>query len=197
LNETSFHPAVCTAIEYFADPGLSLQQIAERRGISRQAVHKQVDQVRKFLQGYGQPPPRPPQTAEIEHLRDELGRRDQLVADLRRQLIIKTALLCLANWLVERIQKFFPKFTLNRFEPYEKKQLLDLAASFQRAGGTLTAFCKAIGKTPATLARWRELYEKYGIGGLKDKTTRPHHCGGRIPIWLKEQILMLFRRFPQ
>lgn len=188
------HPAVLPAISYLAAPGLGLQHFADQLGISRQAFHKQVQNISKYLTSYGQPPAIDP---ELGRLRSEVERLSGLVAKLRRQLIIAGAFIFLLKCFKDRVIKFFPKYDVKRFKPWEKKHLLDLAQRFIRAGGSLKDFCKAIGKSHATFADWQKKYEKYGMAGLADKTTRPKHFTNRIPMWVRNLLLDLFLRFPQ
>jgi hypothetical protein len=64
-------------------------------------------------------------------------------------------------------------------------------------GGKVKDFAAPIGFSPQTLTRWQALYDKYGISGLADKTTRPKNFGHKVPLWVKEQLLSLFLKFPR
>jgi hypothetical protein len=57
-------------------------------------------------------------------------------------------------------------------------------------------YCKAIGKCPTTLRDWLDAFEKDGMTGLHDKTSRPHHFSNKIPVWLKDDLIRLFKKFP-
>ena len=189
-----FHPAVLPAISYLAEPELGLQHFAAKLGISRQAFHKQVQNIATHLSGYGKPREA---NSELELVQSEVKRLTALVTKLRRQLIIANTIVYLLKCFKERIVAFFPKYEVKRFKPWEKKHLLDLAQRFIRAGGTLKEFCKAIGKSHETFVNWQKRFEKYGMAGLADKTTRPKHFSNRIPGWVRNLLLDLFLRFPQ
>jgi transposase InsO family protein len=96
-----------------------------------------------------------------------------------------------------KITKFFPTFKLTRFDAWEKKHILDMSLKFKKCEGGLIEFCKAIGKSYDTIHGWQTAYDRYGIAGLYDKKTRQYHFSCKIPKWLKEQLLILFLRFPQ
>jgi hypothetical protein len=55
-------------------------------------------------------------------------------------------------------------------------------------GGKVKDFAAPIGFSPQTLTRWQALYDKYGISGLADKTTRPKNFGHKVPLWVKERL---------
>ena len=188
------HPAVLAAIPYLANTELGLQHFAKKHGVSKQAFHKQVKKVTEHLKEYGKPPTTDPLIAE---LKKEVERLSNLTATLRRQLIISNVTAFLLNCFKERVLGFFPKYELKRFKPLEKKYILDMAEKFSRAGGGLKEFCKAIGKSHETINDWRKRFERHGIAGLADKTTRPKHFSNKIPGWVKNQLIDLFLRFPQ
>lgn len=194
---TSFSPAVQTTMIHLVDPSLSLAALGRRFGISKQAARKRIDCGMRLLRERTSNEQIESYKEELRCLKEELAKRDSLIARLRRQLCLQTAIIFMHNCFKERVQRFFPVFDLKRFAPYEKKHLLDILAKFQKAGGSLRDYCKGIEKSEETISRWLEAYKKYGLAGLKDKTTRPKNFSNRMPLWLKEQLLILFLRFPE
>jgi len=189
-----FHPAIETAILYHGNPSTSMQDLADRFSISKQAISKRVKKAEAFFRTFEATVEEDPET---QRLRKENQRLQGIITELRLQLIIFATLKFLANCLKERIERFFPRFRLTRFKPREKKYILDMCRKFQRAGGLLKVFCKAIGKSPETINNWQRAYDKHGMAGLCDKPTRPHHFSNKIPPWLMKQLTILFLRFPK
>lgn len=181
---------------HFANPDLSLSKIGEKFGISKQAVAKRIDLGTAFFVSFGNPT----EFLEAKDLmaaRREISRLKGLVRLLQIQLAVYAALHFILKCFEEAVHRYFPNFKLRRFSAFQKKRLIDYAQKYQSLGGTLKDFCKAIGKCPATLRDWIKAYEKYGMAGLHDKSSRPHHFSNKIPLWLKEQLLILFKKFPQ
>ena len=170
-----------------------MQYFATKNCISKQALHKHVKKLREHLKLFNKKPDVSPELAEAQ---GEIKRQNELISHLRRQLIISSSLIFLLKIFKERIKEFIPAFKVTRYRPLEKWQLLLKYRQFIRAGGGKKAFCEAIGKSPNTLSNWQKRYDKYGLGGLADKTSRPQHYGHKIPRWVKEQLLLLFLRFP-
>lgn len=192
-----FHPDIKTAIHYFACPQISLRDLGAEFDISKQAAAKRLNKAREFLLTYQAKTQSMPENSTILRLEAENKHLQELVQHLRRQLIVTTTTSTVLTWFKEKVTKFFPKMKLNRFEAYQKKYLLDMCNKFLKAGGSLKDFCKAIGKSHETISRWQKAYEKYGMAGLHDKKTRPRHFARRIPLWLREQLLILFIRHPK
>jgi transposase len=186
-----------TAIIYFARPDLSLQDIANESIITKQAAFKRVKAAREYFQDYAQKSLSGPPDPKLAELEAENARLNGLVEHLRRQLIVHATMLALLSWFQQMVARFFPKMKLSRFEAWQNKYLLDMCEKFQRAGGTVKELCQAIGKSHDTISRWRKAYEKYGMAGLTDKTSRPHHFSRKIPRWLKNELLILFLRHPR
>lgn len=76
-------------------------------------------------------------------------------------------------------------------------QILDWLAKYKREGGLIKNFAQQIGRSPETLARWQEAYDKFGLAGLADKSTRPKHFGNKVPLFVKNQLVLLFPQFPR
>lgn len=188
-----FHPAIQTVILYFAASRPSMQAIADMQGISAEAVRKRIAQARLHLLTFGIPPASDPAVSELTAKVEVL---EQLVAHLRRQLILNKTSVFILEAFKEFVLKFFPTLKLSRFSPNQKKYLLDMLSKFQRAGGKIKDFCAAIGKSPDTLREWQKRYEKYGMAGLYDKKTRPKYFSTKLPLWLREQLIALFLRYP-
>ena len=95
-----FHPAVLAAIPYLATPEKGLQHFADKLGISKQALHKQVKKVSGHLEAFGKPASVDPALLELQ---TEVNRLNELVAKLRRQLIIANTIIYLLKCFKERI----------------------------------------------------------------------------------------------
>lgn len=134
-----FHPAVLPAISYLAAPELGLQHFADKLGISRQAFHKQVKNITKYLISYGQPPATDP---ELVRLRAEVGRLSGLVTKLRRQLIIAGAIIYLLKCFKDRVIGFFPKYDVKRFKPWEKSIFLIWPSGLSELAAVSRSFAK-------------------------------------------------------
>ena len=197
MNRLSPFPSYVQAtILYLATPDLSFADIGKRLGISRQAAHKQVKIGKISLEELSNNKKLIEANNQIKNLQDSLQKQTSLISHLRRRLILQSVIIFLLKCFKERVKKFFPKFEVKRFEPFEKKYILDMWTKFQRGEGKLRDFCKNIQKSEETIKSWIQSYEKHGMAGLKDKTTRPRNFSNKIPLWLKEQLLILFIRFP-
>ena len=97
----------------------------------------------------------------------------------------------------EQVLKILPRFRITRLPPLEKKAVLDALEKFKAAGGLIKDFAKAIERSPATLAAWQAAYDKYGLPGLADKSTKPKNFGNRVPLWIKKHLVALFIQFPR
>lgn len=187
------HPAIQTAIRYFSTSPTSLQAVAAEFGITKQAASKRIERVRQYLLAFDQPKPEDPRIAELE---DQLARANELIRKLRLRLVICRTLLFLSEAFKEMVLKFFPKLKLTRLGPYQKKYLLDMLQKYVRYGGKARDFCKQIDKSPDTLRNWQANYDRYGMAGLIDKKSRPRYFSKKLPLWLRQQILALFIRYP-
>lgn len=186
-------------IRRFADPALTYEKLGQERGISKQAVQKQAAAAMQYLETYT------PRSATPKEIPDEsaepacqnCSRLEQLNSHLKRQLTLASATEQLLRFFRQKVLKLFPHFKADRLPALEKKHLLDKLEKFQKEGGLIKDFAKAIQRSAETLARWRELYEKHGMAGLEDKTTRPKGFGNKLPAFIKEQLVLLFLQFPQ
>jgi len=188
-----FHPTISTAILYFAMPKRSLQAVAQLEGVSKQAVSKRIALATPYFKAFLSIPPIDPR---IKELSIALERERHINEHLRRQLTLCRTLLYLAVAFKEMALKFFPTLKLSRLSALQKKYLLDMLDRFQRLGGKMKDFCKTIDKSPDTLREWQLRYEKYGMAGLHDKKTRPKHFSNKLPLWLRQQLISLFLRYP-
>lgn len=196
MTLASFHPAIQTSILHFANPETSFAEMGRQMGISRQAVAKQVKLGANFFSSYGTPTVFPEKT-ELETSNKEIIRLNHLISVLRLQLVLHTATIFLLTMFKESVQKFFPRFKFRRLSAIQKKRIIDYWVKFEGLGGTMKDFCKTIERSPDTLRKWLLAYQKYGMAGLHDKKTRPHHFSNKIPIWLRDQLATLFKKFPQ
>jgi predicted DNA-binding protein YlxM (UPF0122 family) len=195
MTVSTFHPAIQTSILHYANPSLSFADIGEKLGISKQAVAKRIGLGTAFLLSFGQPMEFP-QSKELVELREEVSRLKNLVRLLQLQLVVYAALNFMHQSFEEALQRYFPNFKLRRLSAYQKKRLIDYWLKYQRLGGTMKDYCNAIKKSPATLRDWLQSFKMHGIAGLQDRTSRPHHFSNKIPVWLKDQLLILFKKFP-
>jgi transposase/predicted DNA-binding protein YlxM (UPF0122 family) len=196
MNIATLHPAIQTSIMHFADPSLSFADIGEKFGISKQAVAKRINLGTAFFLSFGVTVEFP-QAKELADLQAEVFRLRSLVKLLQIQLVVYAALHFILKCFEEGVHRYFPNFKFRRFSALQKKQILEYWSKYQRLGGTMKDYCKAIGKCPSTLRDWLKAYEKYGLAGLQDKSSRPHHFSNKIPTWLKDQLRIHFKKFPQ
>jgi len=195
MNLSCFHSAIQTSIYHFAHPELSLADIGGKFGISKQATAKRVAIGTRYFANFGAVPIFP-ESAEFENFKKENERLKNLVKMLRLQLALQSAIIFLLDCFKEAVHKFFPHFTLSRLSAFQKKRVIDFWFKYSSLGGNLKDFCKAISRSPETLRKWLKAYEEQGLSGLYDKTTRPQHFGNSIPLWLRDQLVILFKKFP-
>lgn len=196
MSIATFHPAIQSAIIYFSNPDLSLADVGERFGISKQGAAKRIELGRAHFAAFGAAVVFP-ERAELERAREEIDRLNELVSNLRRQLVIHGVVTFLLTVFKEAVQKFFPNFKVTRLTALQKLRVLQFWGKYERLGGKLKDFCHAAERSPETLRKWLEAYKKLGLNGLYDKTSRPRHFSNRIPVWLRDQLLVLFLRFPE
>lgn len=189
-----FHPGIQYAVRRLQNPDLTFEDLGRERGISKQAVQKQYRQAIDYLRGFSQRKVEPPLA---QKLCAECAKRDGLIGSLRRQLILASVELRGLRFFKEQVLKILPHFKINRLPPLEKKTILDALDKFKRAGGLVKDFAKAISRSPATLAAWQATYDRHGLSGLADKSTRPKNFGNRVPLWIKKHLVALFLQFPR
>lgn len=186
---TEFHPNIQAAIKFFS--GTTLQQIGDESHVTKQAIHKKVQKAAEYFRHYGDNVPAVNQ-AYAQNERDQ-----RLIQHLRQELILVGVENRLLRLFHSDILKFFQRFKSKQLPAIEKKHILDQLVKFTKAGGLIKNFAKRIGRSMDTLNRWQKSYEKYGLAGLEPKTTRPKHFGNKLPLWVKDQLLLLFLRFPR
>lgn len=184
---TEFHPNIQAAIQFYS--GSTLQQIGDQCHVTKQAIHKRVQKAAEYFSHYGETAPIVDQAA-VPNEKDRL-----LIQHLRQELILAGVDNRLLRLFQSNILEFFPRFISKGLPAIEKKHILDQLVKFTKAGGLIKNFAKRIGRSMDTLNRWQKSYEKYGLAGLEPKTTRPKHFGNKLPLWVKEQLLLLFLRF--
>lgn len=187
------HPGIQSAIARLSNPELTFESLGQARGISKQAVEKSCKKAIDYLKAYT--PGRQEKTAPTAC--SECAKKDSLIATLRRQLILSGVELRGLKFFKDQVLKYFPKFKVTRLSALEKKQILDWLDKFKRAGGLVKEFALHISRSPETLARWQAAYEKHGLSGLVDKSTKPKHFGNRVPLWIQKHLLTLFLQFPR
>jgi transposase InsO family protein len=196
------HPAIQYAVRKLSDPLLTFEQLGSERGISKQAVEKQCKKGLSYLRAYQPGWAGARETAATTEpatgCTDRACRRDkELVRLLQQRLVIAGVKTQLLKFFREQVLKFFPRFKVARLPACEKKQILDWCAKFRQFGGLLKDFAAEVGRSPETLSRWQEAYDKHGLSGLTDKKARPKHFGNKIPLWVRDQLVLLFLRFPR
>ena len=195
MSITSFSPAIQTSILYFSNPTLSFADIGFQLGISKQAVAKRVQHGKAYFLSFGEPV-KFPEAAKLAHADAEIVRLTNLVTYLQRLLILYSAKIFLAEAFQTLVRKYFPRFKLRRLTADQKKWILDFYFKFSKFGGSRRDFCRAINRSESTLQKWTKAFSEKGLAGLVDKPSRPHVLGHELSLWLKNQILVLFLRFP-
>lgn len=191
---SDLHPGIQYAVRRLINPDLTFEALGAERGITKQAVQRQFKQALEYLRGYAAQETRP--AAELKPCA-ECGTRESLIATLRRQLVLSSVELRGLRFFKEQVRKILPHFKITRLPPLEKKGILDALEKFKRTGGLVKDFAKAVGRSPTTLAAWQEAYDKHGLPGLADKSTRPKNFGHRVPLWIKKHLVALFVQFPR
>lgn len=189
------HPVIQTTVLHFAHPEWSFARLGDCFGISKQAVQKRLAAGKPLLGGLLVS--EPPSDHRLVAAEREISRLNTLIKDLQRRLVLYAAMAFMLSCFKERIQEFFPRFKLKRLRPHEKKRILDLWGKFERLGGSMKDLAAAIERSPDTIREWLLAYARYGIAGLADRTTRPKHFGHKLPLWVRDQLLMLFLRHPE
>jgi putative transposase len=190
----NLNPIIQTTIKYLGSNDYSFQSIGNDLGISKQAVQKQVKKGFEFLASYDEKFEK--RSSRELDLEKEINYLKNLIQNLRREHIIKSVQMTMSNWVIEKIKDFLPKISFNRFTVYQKKYLLDMCDKFVNSEGAIKEFCSAINKSPVTLNRWKKAYHAKGIGGLADKQTMPKNFGNKITLFVKQQLIALFLKFP-
>ena len=176
------------------NPDLSFEALGAERGISKQAVQKQFKAALEYLRQYDTQAPCP--AAELEPCA-ECTTHEDLIATLRRQLVLSSVEIRGLRFFKEQVLKILPRFKITRLPPLEKKVILEALEKFKNASGLVKDFAKAIGRSAGTLAAWQAAYDKYGLPGLADKSTRPRNFGNRVPLWIKKHLVALFMQYPR
>jgi len=196
MTLSCLHPAIQASILHYAKPEMSLADIARELGVSKQAVSKRINKSRDFLMSYGKPQIFL-QQQNLDRANRETAQLKSLVSQLRLQLVLHGAVIFILSCFKEAVQRVFPNFKVTRLSAFQKKRLLDYWSKFEALGGTLKDYCAAIERSPETLRKWIMAYEMYGMAGLQDKKSRPRRLGNKIPVWLRDQLFILFIKFPQ
>jgi len=191
------HPVIQLTVRRLSNPQVSLETLGEELGISKQAVHKKIQSGIDFLKTFGSLDNEGwvPSSVFGQAVREKEG-LEQLVQTLRQQLVLGGMERLLLQFFRAQVLKFFPKFKSGRLPGREKKQILDFLAKFRKAGGLIKVFSKTAGVSAETLARWQEAYDQHGMNGLNNKSTRPKNFGNRVPLFIREALILLFLKFP-
>lgn len=197
MTIAGLHPVIQTAVLHLARPEWSLADLGAHFDISKQAASKRLAKGLPYLRAFGTAPPSEPDQTELTAERRENDRLRALVKVLQLRLVLYAVAEFMLQCFRESVLAIFPRFKLRRLRPDQKKRVIDLWVKYERLGGTMRDFAKSVGRAPETIWNWLEAYAKYGMAGLVDKTTRPLHFGNRIPVWVRDQLIQLFLRFPQ
>ena len=193
ITITEFHPNIQAALRFFT--GSTLEEIAEKEGLTRQAIHKRVHDAADYLRRYRQDGN--VTKTQWDQANSQIQRQSTLIDHLRRELIVNTVQKGLLTFFRSKVLEFFPKFRQGSLPALEKKKILDQLCRFKKARGLLKDFAVKIGISAETLSRWQAAFDKHGLWGLAPKKRRPKNFGNKIPLWIKEQLLLLFVRFPR
>lgn len=190
---SDFPPIIQATLLFFS--GQSLQEIADREKekVTKQAIHKRVQVGIRYLMNYRRDEGSP----ALDSAQKEIERLEQLVSCLRRELILYSVDKIGLRFFKAKVLEAFPHFKTGLLPAHEKKLILDALSKFRKAQGHLKDFAKRIGKSAETLSRWEELFQKFGMAGLCPKTRRPKNFGHKLPLWVKDQLLLLFLKFPR
>lgn len=198
MTLADLHPVIQTTVLHLAHSNdWSLAKLGEHFGISKQAVHKRLAIGKPLLAKLLTESVEPPEAQKLLAAEREIERLRGLLKSLRMQLVLHAAVIFMLICLKNRIQDFFSKFKLTRLKPEEKKRVLDLWVKFEKLGGSLKVFAASVERSPDTIGAWLEAFRKYGMAGLVDKRTMPKSFGHKLPLWLRDQIVSLFLRFPK
>jgi len=195
LSITQFDPIIQTTIQYFANPNTSFQDLGYDLNISKQAVQQRVKQGAAYLSKFNKNKIEV-DSSKLSIAHAKIKKLENLICHLRRELIVKGTKIYLLNIFKEKVLSFMPRSEVKRYQAGQKKHILDMLTRYKASGGKLTQFCKGIGKSSATIRKWKKNYEEKGILGLYDKITRPKHFGNKLPSWVKRQFLALMFKFP-
>lgn len=138
---TDFHLGIQYAARRLTNPDLTFESLGQELGISKQAVEKSCKKAMAYLKAY-----RPAATAEPKPAQcAECIKKDNIIAILRRQLILAGVVADSLKFFNEQVLKYFPKFKVARLPALEKKKVLDWLEKFRRADGLLKDFAIHIG----------------------------------------------------
>jgi hypothetical protein len=193
ITITEFHPNIQAAIRFFS--GSTLSEVGSGEGVTKQAVQKRVQDAVEYLRHYRKVELVP--KTDLDKADEEIQRQSTLIDHLRRELIVNAVQKWLLSFFKSKVLEFFPRFRQGALPALEKKQILDMLSKFKKAGGLLKDFARKIAISAETLTRWQQAYDKHGLCGLTPKKMRPNNFGNKIPLWIKEQLLLLFLRFPR
>ena len=190
---TDFHLGIQYAARRLTNPDLTFEDLGQEFGISKQAVERACKKAMVYLKAY-----RPQVAVEVKPAPcSQCAEKDSIIATLRRQLILTGVSADALTFFKAQVLKFFPRFKVTRLPALEKKKVLDWLEKFRRAGGPMKDFARHIDRSPETLNRWQEAFEKYGLSGLVDKPTKPKNFGNRVPLWIQKRLVTLFMQFPR
>ena len=74
-----------------------------------------------------------------------------------------------------------------------RREFVELA---QQEGANLRALCRRFGISPTTGYKWLRRYQTEGLGGLGERSRRPHHTPTRTPPAVEQAILAVRDRHP-
>jgi putative transposase len=194
-----FHPVIQLTIRRLTNPDLSLENLGNEIQISKQAVYKKIQEGINFFKTFRSADSTEPTVpkAVFDQLLQEKKVQEALIQTLKQQLILNGVERQLLRFFREVVLNFFPKFKPGRLPAHEKKQILEWLAKFKKVGGLLKTFAAACRLSPETLTRWQEAYDKHGLAGLQNKSTRPKGFGNKVPLFIRQALILLFLKFPK
>jgi predicted DNA-binding protein YlxM (UPF0122 family) len=184
-------PAIQYVFLRHSNAGSTFEEIGRSFGFSKQAIEQQYKKALGYLKKY-------PVAVESQKQLpcQECCKKDTLIDHLRQSLVLRAIECQSLRFFKEQVLKFFPKFKIARLPGMEKKKILDSLDKFKSCGGTIKIFAEAVGRSAETLANWQAAYEKHGMAGLIDKKSRPKNFGNKVPLWIKQNLLVLFLQYP-
>jgi hypothetical protein len=193
MNSLDSFPTYLQATILYLAKSVSFQNLANKSGITKQAIQKQVEKGTAYLMAASDPKICP---SELFEAHATIKEQDKIIKTLRQELILKSGIIKTLELTLEKVRAFYPNLKLTRFAASDKKYFLDLLEKYQKAGGQVGDFCKSIGRSYGTILKWKIAFEKFGINGLVDKITKPANFGNKVPNWIRNELIRLFTSFP-
>lgn len=116
---TAFHPNIQAAIRFLGG-STTLQQIADEEKVTKQAIHKRVQEGIEYIERYQKEDTFVPKS-ELDFALKEQERLDNLAQHLRRELIISGVQRQLLQYHKSKVLEFLSHFKIGRLPGVQKK----------------------------------------------------------------------------